>query len=67
MTQKGKIVGIYLRSSIIEIIDDLVSKDKETHISRSQFINSAVYRRLKELGKIPKEQTTIVGKPLING
>ena len=53
MTQDGKTSSVYLRPDIILKIDILVEKNKELYKSRSQLINSLLYKFLREKGEIP--------------
>ena len=53
MVQSGFETSLYLREGIKEKIDELVSENKELYVSRSQFINSVLHQKLRELGKFP--------------
>lgn len=53
MTQEGITSSVYLRPDILSKIDRLVEKDKELYKSRSQLINSLLYKFLREKGEIP--------------
>lgn len=51
---EGNVIGIYMRKNIINLIDDLVFENKELYKSRSQVINSATYKFLRDKGKVPE-------------
>ena len=59
MTHEGYTTAVYLRYKIISEIDKIVAKDKEIYKSRSQFINSLLYKFLREHNKVPSEEVQI--------
>ena len=48
--------AIYVRPEIMDKVDEIVTEKKEIYRSRSQLINSLLYKFLREQGKIPKEE-----------